>query len=200
MMALQLYSWYGGKTYMLKHILPMIPPHKYYAELFGGSGVVLLNKPPAKLEIFNDINENIYRCWKVIYEGKIDELAEEMNKILYGQQIREYLLEHFDEIEDEVQKVAVWLFLITSALFSREGKGTFRFNYKRATSGIWGKKLAILQPFWQRIQNVAIVNKNWKYLFEKLSQEEKWQKEGFIYLDPPYPPSTRAQTRDYKHN
>lgn len=41
-------SYYGGKQTMLKHILPLIPPHHIYTEAFCGGAAVLFAKRPAE--------------------------------------------------------------------------------------------------------------------------------------------------------
>lgn len=45
-------KWYGGKFYMRNHIIPLMPPHKVYVELFGGGAVILFFKPPAQYEVY----------------------------------------------------------------------------------------------------------------------------------------------------
>jgi DNA adenine methylase len=47
--------WQGSKSRMLKHILPLIPPHVCYCEPFFGGGAVLFAKPRASTEVINDI-------------------------------------------------------------------------------------------------------------------------------------------------
>lgn len=52
-------SYYGGKQTLLKHILPLIPPHKLYTESFCGGCAVLFAKRQADCEVINDINKNL---------------------------------------------------------------------------------------------------------------------------------------------
>lgn len=48
-------AYYGGKTNMLKHILPLIPgDHRTFVEPFFGGGAVLFGKEPSKVEVIND--------------------------------------------------------------------------------------------------------------------------------------------------
>ena len=44
---------------MLKHILPLIPPHRIYIEPFCGGAAVFFAKQPAQLSIINDTNKEI---------------------------------------------------------------------------------------------------------------------------------------------
>jgi len=60
-----IFSFVSGKFYLLKHLLPF-PDHKIYVEPFAGSGVVLLNKKPCRVEVYNDINKEFVNFWLVL--------------------------------------------------------------------------------------------------------------------------------------
>ena len=65
-------TYYGGKQTMLKHILPLIPPHNLYTEAFAGGAAVFFAKEPAKLEVINDLNGEIINFYRTIvsnFEG-----------------------------------------------------------------------------------------------------------------------------------
>src|SRR5206468_529612 len=50
------FGYYGGKFSHLDFILPLLPTHfTHYCEVFGGSGAVLINRPPAPVETYNDL-------------------------------------------------------------------------------------------------------------------------------------------------
>lgn len=57
-------SYYGGKQKMLRHILPLIPPHEVYVEPFAGGAAVFWAKRPARLEVLNDTNTLVYSFYK----------------------------------------------------------------------------------------------------------------------------------------
>ena len=68
---------------MLKHILPLIPPHKLYTEAFCGGAAVLFAKRPAEAEVINDINmeiTNFYWVAKAYYS----DLKAEIDKTLHS--------------------------------------------------------------------------------------------------------------------
>ena len=59
-------TYYGGKQKMLKHILPLIPPHRIYNEPFFGGGAVFWAKEPAYIEFINDINGEVVNFYRVL--------------------------------------------------------------------------------------------------------------------------------------
>jgi DNA adenine methylase len=67
--TLSSFPYYGGKYYMVNEILSLMPMHNCYVEVFGGSGKVLLNKPVSKVEVFNDVDNNIYNLFKVLRDN-----------------------------------------------------------------------------------------------------------------------------------
>ncbi len=61
--------WIGGKSRLLKHILPLIEPHpgeSVFVDCFGGSGVVTLNKTRHPSETYNDMNGDLVNLFRVI--------------------------------------------------------------------------------------------------------------------------------------
>src|SRR5437879_1323837 len=60
------FGYYGGKFSHLDFILPLLPTHfKHYCEVFGGSAAVLINRPPAPVETYNDLDGevvNFFEC------------------------------------------------------------------------------------------------------------------------------------------
>jgi DNA adenine methylase len=57
--------YYGGKAALAPWIVAHVPPHARYTEAYGGSAAVLLAKPRAKLETYNDLDGAVvafFRC------------------------------------------------------------------------------------------------------------------------------------------
>jgi len=61
-------KWQGNKTRSIKHILPRIPTFNTYFEPFLGSGALFLSLAPQKW-LINDINSDLYRVWKAIFDS-----------------------------------------------------------------------------------------------------------------------------------
>lgn len=51
-------TYYGGKQSILKHILPLVPPHKRYTEAFLGGAALFFAKELAPSEVINDLDCN----------------------------------------------------------------------------------------------------------------------------------------------
>jgi site-specific DNA-adenine methylase len=56
--------WQGGKTRMLKQILPLLKPHACYVEPFFGGGAVLFAKERSSTEVINDLNGNLVALYR----------------------------------------------------------------------------------------------------------------------------------------
>ena len=64
-------SWFGGKHYMRTKILPLMPEHTHYLEVFGGGASLLFGKEPVQLEVYNDIHDGLYALFKVLREPSL---------------------------------------------------------------------------------------------------------------------------------
>lgn len=69
------FGWYGGKYSHLDWLLPLLPPARQYCEPFGGSAAVLLNRPPAAVETYNDLDGEVVNFFRVL-RGEKERLIE----------------------------------------------------------------------------------------------------------------------------
>jgi DNA adenine methylase len=60
------FGWYGGKYSHLDWLLPLLPDATHYCEPFGGSAAVLLNREPAPVETYNDIDGEVVNFFRVL--------------------------------------------------------------------------------------------------------------------------------------
>lgn len=60
------FGWYGGKFNHLDWLLPLLPAAHHYCEPFAGSGAVLLNRIPAPVETYNDIDGDVVNFFRVL--------------------------------------------------------------------------------------------------------------------------------------
>jgi DNA adenine methylase len=68
------FGWYGGKYSHLDWLLPLLPACHHYCEPFGGSAAVLINREPAPVETYNDVDGGAVNFFRVLRD-KPDQLV-----------------------------------------------------------------------------------------------------------------------------
>ena len=58
-------AYLGGKNRVAKKIIALIPEHTCYIEPFCGGAQVFFHKEPAKVEVLNDLNEDVFNFLRV---------------------------------------------------------------------------------------------------------------------------------------
>jgi DNA adenine methylase len=66
------FGWYGGKFSHLNWLLPLLPECHHYCEPFGGSAAVLLNRAPAPVETYNDLDGEVAHFFRILRDRKED--------------------------------------------------------------------------------------------------------------------------------
>ena len=59
-------AWVGGKSKLTAEIIPIMPAHRCYVEVFAGAAWLLFRKPASKTEVINDINGELVNMYRVI--------------------------------------------------------------------------------------------------------------------------------------
>jgi len=59
------FPYFGGKSRLAAAIIARMPPHKTYAEVFGGAAWILFKKPPSTLEVLNDLDRHLMNFYRV---------------------------------------------------------------------------------------------------------------------------------------
>lgn len=180
-------KWHGGKYYLSKRIVALFPPHQTYVEPFGGAASVLLNKVPAPVEIYNDLDERITRLFRVLRDHG-EELRRRLSLTPYSEiefnQAQDLPL---DEIEQARRDFVRWR-------LSLGGRGeSLSFTLHRVRRGmadvVSGYLSMIddeLPRIIERLRTVQILQRS------AVDVIRTWDSpETLVYCDPPYLHSTR---------
>ncbi len=171
-------SWPGGKSRLLKHILPLIPEHTCYCEPFAGGLAVLLAKPRSTLEVINDANGDLvtfYRCVRFHADVLLTEL--------------EFVLNSREEFADfrvqpgltDIQRSARW-FYVNKISFGAQmdsfGTGALAGG---AAHGSRANRMEAIRALNARLDRACIEHLDWKRCIELYDRPTT-----FFFCDPPY--------------
>lgn len=59
-------KYHGGKWRLAEWVIAHLPAHHAYVEPFGGAGSVLLRKPRSPIEVYNDVDADVVRLFRVL--------------------------------------------------------------------------------------------------------------------------------------
>lgn len=188
-------KWVGGKSRLRKYILPLIPEHSCYVDVFGGAGWVLFGKEPSQVEILNDIDQELINFFRIVKHQPEELIASFEWELVSRAEFNRLTELDLSEL-DEIQRAHRFFYIIMA------GWGG-ELNYPRfATSisdGGHGNRLfgAIkrlrkrIEPVHKRLQTVIIENLSWQECVDKYDRDNV-----VMYFDPPYP----SNGANYKHN
>lgn len=115
-MKTPLTRWYGGKYSKLKYLLPLIPRHDIYVEVFAGSAALFFAKQPSRLNVINDVNKDLINFYRVLRdESKLEKLLITLDLIPYSRNEFFRIKEEYSTITDEIEKAASWYVLFKQA-------------------------------------------------------------------------------------
>ena len=169
-------GWAGGKKKLLKHLLPLIPEHILYCEVFGGSLALFLAKPPSGVEVINDINGDLIKFYRNVKSHR-EAILDELDLVLNSR--REFDDSCAQPGLTEIQRAARW-FIRNKLSFGGHGK-----NFAIARShplSSRAQRLLAIQSLNYRLDNTTIEDRSWEKIFQAYDAEE-----SFFFLDPPYP-------------
>lgn len=190
-------KYYGGKSYMTDIIINQFPKdYDIYVEGFGGGASVLFQKTQVWIEVYNDLEENVYSLFKVLSDKEMFErLKARMDLTYYSAQIREEYKELL-KTEVSLEDRAYYFLCVNRSSFN--GVGGFstthivRRNMSKSTSDFLSM-IDKLPETHNRLSSVIIEHRDIMDLIDKYDRSNV-----FMYLDPPYVISTRASSQKYE--
>lgn len=175
------FGWPGGKARSVQFILPHLPHRGLYCEPFGGSGVVLLSRPPSKLDILNDRYSGVVDFYRCLRDRDLcDKLIARLEMTVNSRE--EWMACTQWDVEDPVERAARWYYMIEYSfgslgrVWGRARGGTY--------TGINGKIRSKLKYFWpahHRMHRVQLENMDGIECMREYDCPN-----GVFYVDPPY--------------
>lgn len=181
--------WHGGKWRIAPWVISHFPEHKVYVEPFGGAASVLLQKPRALSEIYNDLDQDLVRMFRVIRD-RPDELARAIALSPYA---RDEYRDLYQPIEDELEATRRFIVRSFMGMNSKGALSKSGFDARTNPDGFTSRLRSLADLPDQvalvagRFLHVLIENSDAAKLVRRYDRED-----ALIYLDPPYVAETRS--------
>lgn len=185
--------YHGGKWKLGPWIIGYFPPHRVYVEPFGGAASVLMQKPRAESEIYNDLDDEVVNVFQVLRTPALAEvLCEQLVRTPFARREFEMAYEHTDEPIERARRTVIRAFMgFGSASFNAAHATGFRVyvgtNRQRRPHQDWTTYPAQLAAFAGRLTGVIIESRPALDVILRHQADET-----LLYVDPPYPLSTRG--------
>ena len=208
-------KWWGGKHYLAKKIIDLMPPHLHYVEPYAGGLAVLLEKDPfdkskywgskgyeqGVSEVVNDINRELTNFWQVVQdEAAFQKFKRLVEATPFSQvewekaEIRQHPVKELD--------VAAAVSFFVRCRQSRAGEfkdfatltrnRTRRMQNEQASA--WWNCVEGLPAVHARLKRVVVLNQDALDVIRRQDGERT-----IFYLDPPYHHDARASSGNYRH-
>jgi DNA adenine methylase len=196
-------SYIGGKSLLAGRIIPMMPEHKCYCEVFAGASWVLFKKEPSDVEIINDINSDLVTLYRVV-KHHLDEFAKYFRwaLVVAREEFERLKAENPDTLTD-IQRAARFYYLLRNGFSNRVPNPSFgiaatrepRLNLLRIEEELSAAHLRLARVYIENMHYEDLIRRFDKphtffYVDENMHYEDLIRRfdkpHTFFYVDPPY--------------
>jgi len=186
---------------MVSKLLPLIPPHHTYVEVFGGGASLLFAKAPSPVEIYNDIDEGLVNFFRVLRcPRQFKKFYRKVQLTPYSRAEYYSCRESWEDQDDPIERAYQWYVVARMSFSGQFGTGwsaavtsSGRGNMAK-TCARWLGVIELLPEIRQRIMRVQIEGLDWRNILDAYDTPET-----VFYLDPPYVLETRVGGKRYAH-
>ena len=192
------FKWYGGKSYLVKHLLSLFPEHRTYIEPFCGSAVMLFAKTPAEVETINDLNGGVAGFFRVLRDHP-DEFMRLARLSEYSRELWYECRDTWVTEGDPIRRAWKWWYVAATSFAGNWGSawGTAVTKSYRGCVGTCSSHISlvdeVLPQCIERLRRVQVDCVDGLVALRRYATED-----GLAYVDPPYVGETRAGDR-YTH-
>jgi DNA adenine methylase len=173
-------AWVGGKSHLTDRIIPLLPEHRCYCEVFAGAAWMLFRKEESQVEIINDINSDLVTLYRVV-KHHLEEFVRTLKWLLVAREEFERFLDTEPATLTDIQRAARFYYLMKTGYGARLRSQSFgvavsapsRFNLLRIEEELSAAHL--------RLARVYVEHRPFQDVIERTDRPDT-----LFYLDPPY--------------
>jgi DNA adenine methylase len=192
--------WYGGKYELAQKLIPFIPKHHSYIEVFAGGAGVFWAKDRSDMEVLNDLDSGLVNFYRVIRDPV------KFKQFRFLVELRPYSRAEYDhckttwrDCHDDADRAARW-FVVARQSFNAVFGGGWKRDTKRSRRGMCADVSSYLSvverlpEIHERMMGVQVENRDFRKVLNEYDAPD-----AFFYLDPPYIRGTRRAPNVYQH-
>lgn len=196
------FGWYGGKYSHLDWLLPLLPESQHYCEPFGGSAAVLINREPAPVETYNDLDGEVVNFFRVLRDQK-EALIEAIGLTPFSREEFETAIQEPTEDLSDVERARRFFVRarqVRTGLAQTASAGRWAHCVLTSRAGMagavsrWLGSVEGLAEVAQRLLRVQIEHAPAVEIIERYDSEDT-----LFYCDPPYPHESRGDIKAYAY-
>ncbi len=174
-------AYIGGKSQLTTTILPLIPTHKTYVEVFAGAGWIFFSKAPSRYEVINDLDADLISFYRVVTHH-LSEFLSQFKWLLSSRQIfQEWSRQQEAGGLTDIQRAARYYYVQRHAFGGRVRSRTFGMAAQRRPRINLLRLEEEMSEVYLRLQGCTIECLPYHECLRRYDKPET-----FFYLDPPY--------------
>ena len=173
-------KYMGGKSRLTKKIIPLIPEHTCYCEVFAGASWLLFRKEESTVEIINDINSDLVTLYRVV-KHHLDEFIRYLKWVLVSRDEFYRFRREAPESLTDIQRAVRFYYLLKNGYSGRIPTPSFSVSTTKRSGFNLLRIEEELSAVHLRLCRVYIENKPYQELIPQYDRPGT-----FFYLDPPY--------------
>lgn len=196
------FGWYGGKYVHLGFILPHLPTDaEHFCDVYGGSAAVLINREPAPVETYNDLDSELVNFFAVLRDEP-EQLVRQIGLTPFSREelVKACAREPGLPAMERARRFYVRARQTRTGLAQTSSEGRWAHCVLTSRAGMagavsrWLGAAERLPEIAQRLQRVQIENA------PALEVIRRYDTPGTLfYLDPPYVHDSRGDRAAYGH-
>lgn len=195
------FGWYGGKFSHLDFLLPNLPGDaKHFCDVFGGSAAVLVNRAPAPVETYNDLDSELVNFFKVLRGNSSSKLIKAIALTPFSREELTRACQPAPKNQnlERARRFYVRARQTRTGLAQKSSEGRWAHCVLTSRAGMagavsrWLGAVEGLPEIVQRLQRVQIENAPAIEIIQRYDTPDT-----LFYLDPPYVHSSRGDANAY---
>jgi DNA adenine methylase len=174
-------NYLGGKSRLAKTIVPLIPPdHTCYCEPFCGAAWILFAKEPSKVEVINDMDNELVNFFRVI-QHHLQPFVDYFKFAVISRQLWEWENQKPPETLTDIQRAVRYYYLQRLGFGGKVKARTFGTGATRSANlNLSTIEERLLEVHW-RLERVTVEHLDGLDCIGRYDRPET-----FFYVDPPY--------------